>query len=121
MARVRKLRIRGYGGEKRPIKTYRDWVDEYGNVTVPPKHEWDGCQPWSQAPVSALEDDYIEALEGLTPKLKGRQKQIVELLREGVLNQAEMARRLGIARENVVIHLRRIAKKILKSVSGSVF
>ncbi len=119
MAKPRRLRIRGYKGEKRAVRTYQDWINEYGKVNTPPEHEWDGCQPWSKVPLSALEEDYIEALENLMPKLKGRQKQIVKLLREGVLNQAEIARRLGIARENVVVHLRRIAKKILKSVSGA--
>lgn len=124
---TRKIRIRGYKNDTRP-KTYQEWTEDHSGITAPPHHEWDGSQPWAQKPISALEEDYIEALEALYPTLKGRQKQIVALLLEGTINHSkknckltrgEIGRQLGIARKDVVIHLRRIAKKILKSVRGS--
>ena len=120
MKKPRRIRIRGYKNETRAVQTYQEWASDNHGLANPPQNEWDGCQPWSQRRMSALEEDYYEALEELSLTLRGRQKEIVKLLMAGELNQSKIGRRLGIARKDVVIHLRRIAKKIIKSVRGHV-
>lgn len=119
MKKPRKLRIRGYKGESSPIRTYGDWVDARGGIEhIPPEQEWEGSQPWSIRASTDLEIDQMEALEKLVPTLKGRQRQIIALLMEGVLNQSEIGRRLGIHQSNVAYHLRCVEKKIKKLCIG---
>lgn len=113
MAESRRVRIIGYQGTHHKAWHYRD-KDYMNNPLI----EWDGSQPWSKKSMSNIEDDYYEALENLYPILKGRQKQIVELLMNGIFNQSEIGRKLKIARKDVVVHLRRIANKLKKIVRG---
>lgn len=115
MTESRRIRITGYQDKRHKAWQYRDT-----DYTNDPFIEWDGNQPWSKKPMSSVEEDYYEALEGLYPLLKGRQKQIVEVLQEGIFNQSEIGRRLKIARKDVVVHLRRIANKLKKIVRSSV-
>lgn len=111
MPERRRIRIYGYKGDRKRKSYSQRWrsQDEIDTNMV---LEWEGFQPWSQQPLSAVQEDYIEALDNL--KLKGRQKQVLKLLREGVLNQVEIARRLGMSQPNVARALRSIAKKLLK-------
>ncbi len=115
MPKQRRIRIRGYEKHTNKPRTYQGWLKKNGDKdTILPEEEWDGAQPWSIKPMSAAQEDYFEALERLRPSLKGRQRQIVNLLFENETNQSKMARILGMDQRDIAVCLKVIARKILK-------
>lgn len=78
----------------------------------------DTCSPYSLKPMTPLLEDAYEGLEGLFfgNHLRGRQKQIVALLLEGFTNQVEIAKQLNMRQGHVADELRKIGKKISKSI-----
>lgn len=59
-----------------------------------------------------LEEQWVEFLR-LYPKLKGRQRQIIDLIMSGVYRRSVIAKKLGMKLSNVSIELKKISKKIL--------
>lgn len=112
----RKIRVReSKGGFK--MSDYQGWLEKRGNYDFSnPDDTWDGQSPWAPGMLSDLEADHYEAFEELYIFLKGRQRQVARLLLKGFTNQTQIARRLKIDQREVVVHLRRIAKKIIKRV-----
>lgn len=96
---------------------YEEWLERKGNYDLlEGSNTWDGHTPWTQLEMSDIEQDRLAALKELYPTLKGRQKQIVALLFDGLTNQSEIARRLGMYQSGVANALKSIMKKILKKV-----
>lgn len=94
---------------------YREWVEAHGgNDPLDLEKLADDAQVGLPQPLHERLEDVFDALEDVYPYLKGRQKQILNLLLdEGVFNQAEIARRLGMKRSNVSIALNNIKKKLI--------
>ena len=91
---------------------YGEWLDRHGDYDgLDPEAIWDGDTPWSAGELP-LDDTRIEALYVVRGKLKGQQRKILDFLLEGVLDQSEIARRLGIKQPTVAEYLREIGKKI---------
>lgn len=114
-----KVRIRK---TKEGMKNYSDWrgmrgekVEDDSDI-LSGENRWEGHSPFAQIPLSDMESDRLEALQNLYPTLKGRQKQIVTLLFDGLTSQTEIAKRLSMSQSNVNQALRQIMKKILKNI-----
>lgn len=70
------------------------------------------CQtPWAKRPLSDIEYNQIDSLHTLYPLLKGRQKQVLELLLEGEINQTNIAKRLKMNQSDVNDVIGEIRKK----------
>lgn len=102
-------------------KTYTEWQGsredkvESDSDILSSENRWEGHSPFAQIPLSDIESDRLEELQNLYPTLKGRQKQIVALLFDGLTSQTEIAKRLSMSQSNVHSALKRIMKKILKN------
>ncbi len=117
MKRLSRVRIRGYEGHGGHCHDFGVWLDRHdGKDPVSPGQEWDGHHPWAVKLMSDLQGDHFEALKALRSTLKGRQKQVVDLLFMNETNQVKIARILGMKQSNVAGCLQAIAKKILKKV-----
>jgi DNA-binding CsgD family transcriptional regulator len=98
---------------------YQKWLDEHeGYDALLPENLGDVASPFSLGIVPPLIGDAYEILENLyyNGGIKGRQKQIVGLLFDGVTSQVEMAKQLNMKQSNVAIELRKIAKKITAGI-----
>lgn len=100
-------------------KGYEGWLAERDGYDPKGLEDvWDGNSPWATSSMSPVLDDAYEKLEELyyDKKLKGRQRQIVSLLMDGVFNQRKIASKLGIDFREVSTHLKRIRNKLIKYV-----
>jgi DNA-directed RNA polymerase specialized sigma24 family protein len=97
---------------KKGYQAYVDKLDGFDPHDLTPL--WDGHAPFAQRPMSDYMDDAYEKLEQLYygGVLKGRQREIISLLMDGVFNVTEIAERLGVDRRQVSVHLLRIRKKL---------
>lgn len=102
-------------GEQSP---YRDWKAQAGGYDpIEPETIGEEGNPWAFIPMSVGVEDRWEALKIVYPKLRGRQKEVVDLLLDGETNQTLMAVQLGIDRRALYKVLQVLAKKILKKVT----
>lgn len=115
-----KVRIRktkdGYATHQMWLQRKGTTLEDASNDILNGDNHWEGHAPWVQIPLSDMESDRLEALQNLYPALKGRQKQIVALLFDGLTSQTDIAKRLNMKQSNVNQALRQIMKKILKKV-----
>lgn len=100
-------------------KDYQEFTDARGGYDPASlEHLWETASPFDITPMDDKLDATYDKLTELfySGKLHGRQREILALLLDGVLNQYEIARRLNITDEAVACYLRRLAKKV---VSGA--
>lgn len=109
MADKHKVRIRV------DVDNYQNWRDKNeGYDPDSTENLCDASSPYNVKPTPLVLDDMYEKLEGLYygGYLKGRQRQIVALLFNGVTSQTEIAKQLNMKQSNVAVELRKIGKKI---------
>lgn len=115
-----KVRIRkakdGYANYLAWLERQGASLDDSSNDILNTDNHWEGHSPWSQRPLSGMESDHLDALHALYPTLQGRQKEIIDLLFDGLTSQTEIAEKLNMKQSNVAIELRKITKKILKNI-----
>lgn len=101
-------------GERSP---YGEWVSENGGYDpIDPDNFTDDSQPWAVYPMSETQEEQFCSLVKLQRTLTGRQKEIVDLLFEGELNQSEIARKLGMNQSDVAKALKKISEKISQKI-----
>jgi hypothetical protein len=101
-------------GEQSP---YWDWRSEMGNYDpIDLDNLTDTDAPWRYVAPSETVEGQWEGLKLVYPTLKGRQKQVVDLLLKGNTNQTLIAIQLGLKQYDVNKILKVIAKKILKKI-----
>jgi hypothetical protein len=99
-------------GERSP---YWEWEGVHGNFDpISPDHITEDSQPWGSVDLSDSIEVLWDGFEEIYPKLKGRQKEVVDLLRQGHTNQAAIAIQLGIRPQSVTKILRALQNKIIK-------
>ncbi|HWY36092.1 MAG TPA: helix-turn-helix transcriptional regulator [Nitrosopumilaceae archaeon] len=99
-------------GERSP---YREWESDHGNFDpISPDHITEDSQPWGSVDLSDSIEVLWDGFEEIYPKLKGRQKEVVDLLRQGHTNQTAIAIQLGIRPQSVTKILRALQNKIIK-------
>lgn len=111
--------MRNKNNVRKKVGTHSDWLEKReGYDPASLENISEGESPFSTGFLPPLLDDAYEVLEKLYYEghLKGRQKQIVELLFEGLTSQTDIAEQLGMKQSNVSIELRKIGKKISKNV-----
>jgi len=94
---------------------YTEWAEQReGYDAVSPEGIADCNGMYSVTPLMGPISDAYEKLENLyyAGELKGRQREVVALLFDGVLNQSEIARRLGITQQAIEQILKAITKKL---------
>ena len=96
--------------------SYQKWLEENeGYDALSLERIGEVYSPYSVGLLPPLLEDAYEALENLyySGGLKGRQKQIVALLFDGLTSQTEIAKRLNMRQSNVSIELKKIMEKII--------
>lgn len=114
MADKHKTRVR------KNADSYQDWLEKKeGYDSASPEHLADASSPFSIGPVPPELDDMYAVFERMyyDGLLKGRQKEIVQLLLAGYTSQVVIAKQLNMKQSNVATELRKIGKKIIKKVS----
>lgn len=115
-----KVRIRekkdGFADHQEWLQRKGNNLDDVSNDILNCDNHWEGRSPFAQVPLSDIESDRLEALQIIYPSLKGRQKQIVALLFDGLTSQTDIAKQLNMKQSNVHQALQQIMKKILKKV-----
>lgn len=110
--------MRNKNNIRHKASTYKEWLDKReGYDPVLPENIADSMTPHGLRPLSYFLEDAYELLEEMfyTNSLKGRQKQIVNLLLKGELNETIIAKRLNMKQSNVSIEIKKIREKILKN------
>lgn len=98
---------------------YQKWLDaKDGYDSASLERIGEASSPFAMGLVPPLLDDAYEVLEKLyyNGEFKGRQKQIVGLLFEGFISQTDIAKLLNMRQSNVAVELRKIMKKITKTI-----
>lgn len=104
---------------RKDADNYQGWLKtQDGYDSASPEKVCEASSPYSVGLVPPLLDDAYEVLERLyyNGHLKGRQKQIVELLFEGYTQQVDIAKQLNMKQSNVASELRKIGKKLSENI-----
>lgn len=112
--------MRNKNNVRKNADDYKKWLGKHeGYDPASLEGVADVLSPFGTIPMAPLLEDKYEALENLYHggKLKGRQKQIVKLLFEGILEQVDIAKRLSMRPEHVTHELRKIMKKIEDNIA----
>ena len=101
-------------GEQSPYWEWRNNLGGYDPIELDGLSDIDS--PWQNIVPSETIDGQWMGLKLIYPTLKGRQKQVVDLLLKGHTNQSLIAVQLGLKQYDVNKILKVIAKKILKKI-----